>query len=264
MVNELSRPRPRTRASDEAINKAKAIAYHKPAVVFGISYRQERDVDARSTMRIPTATDMPVSESKWQHRDLVASDRDLVGSGRSLSPLRRQSRGGDDTLNRKMRARSSSIANAIGFATDDNPAANISNGALLDYTPRRPRGNGIASKTEVAASPVLPMSGFSPPCNRRRSAAVVTGDKGIMPASTTVGCNLVSRSEQGTTVESERGDETSKGIVTEATENNKTERRGEDGTASDANGGGQLKDWLRGVKLETETAGTALEVGPKV
>ncbi len=46
-AEELARPRPRTCPSEEAISKAKSMACDRPAVVFGISYRGERDGDRK-------------------------------------------------------------------------------------------------------------------------------------------------------------------------------------------------------------------------
>ncbi|CAM9912668.1 unnamed protein product, partial [Scytosiphon promiscuus] len=56
-AKELARPRARTCPSEEAISKAKEVATHRPAVVFGVSYREEKESDEVSRYYGTTAAD---------------------------------------------------------------------------------------------------------------------------------------------------------------------------------------------------------------
>ncbi|CAM9306713.1 unnamed protein product, partial [Hapterophycus canaliculatus] len=57
-AKELARPRARTCPSEEAITKAKEVASHRPAVVFGVSYRGEKESDdyASRTAYLPSGS----------------------------------------------------------------------------------------------------------------------------------------------------------------------------------------------------------------
>lgn len=306
-AEELARPRPRTRASKNMISRAKAVACHRPTVVFGTSYR--RDGDKHPSLSTKAAVTEPASTPPATKRShvvfVVEEDRLLSGVSdeaardredkrtKSSSPTRELlSSGGEregvvgslhggrgtgeivryaDIIHagaakgRKSYGLPSATSMVGGTTTAANATSTKANahagrvplgfdfGFPPEATDVLQRGSPPPSLPPPPPPPLTAAASFSR--NPRSSTVGVVENQG--PVSTIADAYRMSRPERGLVVGCGRGGSNAGAEPTVASraggggENVETERPTEE----------LVERWLRDVRLETDTAGTALKVG---
>lgn len=295
------------------INRAKAVACHRPTVVFGTSYR--RDGDNHASLSTKAAVTEPASPTPATRRShvgfVVEEDRLLSGVSdeaardredkrtRSPSPTRElQSSGGarEGVAGSPHRGRGTGkIVRYAGISHADAAkgrrsyglpsATSMVGGTTTDANVIRTKGNTHASRVPLGSdfrfpseatdallsqqaqrepsSPSLPPTP-PPPLTAaasfsrspRSSMLGVVENEGPMP--TTADAYRTSRPEEGLVVECRRGGDNA---GAELTVNSREGGGGGDNVETDRATEELVERWLRNVRLETDTAGTALKVG---
>lgn len=243
-MQELSRPRPRTCASKKTVNKAKAIACHRAAVVFGVTYRREKDSDGHASTRMTTARGTSAFPSKRDQQCFAAA-----GSGHFESCDDGGSR--VDMISRSLASTRRRNSSSRAKDKDGGGGGGTEGG----------RGGSGSGETKTAD-----MIHSRKPLDRKTLA----GNCVVKPVLDRYNAELVELN-RGQTIRSEGG-------VVEGEYSRKGLSHGWNGTtqASGSEGGSEgdvdsqwqkyvlLEKWLREVSLETKTAGTALQVSTNV
>ncbi|CAM9401414.1 unnamed protein product, partial [Ectocarpus fasciculatus] len=257
-AEELARPRPRKCPSEEAISKAKEVACRRPAVVFGISYRGERergvhanDAAYAASAGIDTANTLPPPpRSKGQQEYGRLFDAATDGYGLRDEVLRGGCGGG-------MGRREEHIRSGHGAARE-NGAARVRDGfgrqerTTADH-PLQGNDESLQQAYQSSDAPPPRPAAHLLPSSRGRSSkwssvGVVAGHDSPTPSVPA----MIAIDSKGTAaarsaVRATKVPEDVTGNSAESSEAPGHERN-------------ELVDsWLLDVKLETETAGTALQ-----
>lgn len=277
-AKELARPRARTCPSEEVISKAKEVASHRPAVVFGISYRGEKDRSddyTSSAAYLPAASlssraDAPPSPPAHgrhhQRQERLFNTAAADGFGPRDGLLDGDGgRGSGDGGNRE-RLRRSNVEDNRGAVTADEAMlfGNACGGRELmmlhrDDHESRQRSHQEGGEAGASALPpppppsaLLSSSALMPPSSRCSSKLPTVGARNgydgtssSPPASATVvadkGRERIPRTAQG----GPGGGGAASAEQSEAVPHKQNQ---------------VVDSWLLDVRLETETAGTALRV----
>lgn len=247
-AEELARPRPRTCPSEEAISKAKAMACHRPSVAFGISYRGEMQQDlsygddgcmppaSRTMANEPPPA--PLSPGKqYHHLQMQQRQEDeLFGASADSYRLRGEVDGG-------------------GAVREENDAVRLGDTLgcrEMMSRERAPQDDRFLRQAHQGGSDApasrLPSSTWS------TVGGVDGGDDRTLPVPTMTS----KQGEDEGLLMSNDGDSGARECVTEALEGRGGGPGAELTTIRRTH---ELVDsWLLDVRLETETAGTALRV----
>ena len=261
LAEELARPRPRTCPSEEAINKAKAMACHRPAVAFGISYRGEsgRDMSSsdagymsppgRNTANAQPPPPPPSPGKQHYHLDPRQQQQqqkgNLLGSSGDQYKFHGELGGGE-------RGREDSDMVPFGHTLGCREMVPQNRAPEDDSTsPLREHREGA----DDAPASRLPSSSWS------AVNAVYGGDDRTLSEPTIVVTDDGGETTTGRLEEGEGRLVSSDGVQGRATK--LPDGRG--GASSDVSETRQMRNelvesWLLDVRLETETAGTALRV----
>ncbi|CAM9200065.1 unnamed protein product, partial [Laminaria digitata] len=262
-AEELARPRPRTRAREKMINRAKEVACHRPTVVFGSSYRRgggggdRLNAPSGGPTRTVTATE-PASAAAGkrplQHGFVAEEGRRMFGVN---------DEGTRDGYDNTTQFSPPTGGFQSGHATGGREKTVGSHG-------RGPLQSGatellLLQQTEGGSPPPPPapplaataFSGRSPQQwtavnvaeNQAPTSPIIAGDhrKICGPHS-----GLVAGSGGG-----RAGAETGTGLTVTRKEGG---GGGENKVEAEGAAGEEVERWLRDVRLETDTAGTALKV----
>ncbi|CBN79052.1 Hypothetical leucine rich repeat protein [Ectocarpus siliculosus] len=257
-AEELARPRPRKCPSEEAISKAKEVACRRPAVVFGISYRGERergthasDAAYAASAGMDTANTPPSpprSKGHQQHGRLF----DVAADGYEL-----RGKGVGGGCGGGMDRREEYIQSPHGAARENGAVSVRDVLGRQEWTttdpPLQDNDESLQQAYQNSGSDAPPPSYLLPSSrgrsSKRSSVGAVEGHDSptpSVPVMMTVDSDGAATAR--TTVRAKKAPEDIEGASAESSGGAGHERN-------------ELVDsWLLDVKLETETAGTALQV----
>lgn len=285
MAEELARPHPHNCASEKTITKSKAMACHRPAVVFGASYRGGQDSDA-----VPptTTSNTATANAKRRGSSYTATTRGSGindvggegaggersgGQGRDGAGLRERmtrgrlaaGRGAVDNVNEEKRFTRGACPTPVDAAAADTFTSDIvydnDNGMEYDSFERLPLPppsvtNASSSRAQQRHPPLHNQASatLSSRHGSRRSTVVHTGDDGDAAGP---------RQETGS-----RGGVAGGGTDGESSPARTGVNRRGRGEVSESGAldlvppmqKEMLEGWLSDVRHETDTAATALQV----